>query len=159
MGQITHFNPQIKHRCEQLKVSSLPYQPIGDRMLIKRIVDDKYGGKDGTIIKADKWKGNETRGLLCAAGLGALDYLISHGTLVGDVVWIAKYVDWEEGGWIFARTEELCGSEDLTIRIRGNSKVGGLYKDEPLTAEDVGGLVTIALDSEDKYIYRFGKEP
>lgn len=148
-------NPLYKKRREEMKIPYLPYYPIGDRMLIKRIVLDKYGGPDGTIIKPDKFKGTETRGLLCAAGPQALDQLLTHGTLIGDIVWVAKYVDWESEGWIYGRTEELCGSEDLSIRMHGSTKRGGILMNEALTAAEVGGGVEIALDNEGQYIFKF----
>ena len=107
------------------------------------------------IHKADVWKGAETRGLLCASGPQALDVLLTHGTLLGDVVWIAKYVDWEAGGWIYARIEELCGSEDLQARMMGKTTRGGVRNNESLTAADVGGEVDIALDDDGKYIFKF----
>jgi hypothetical protein len=150
-------NPQYKKRREELKISHLPYHPIGDRLLIKRIALDTYSKSDSDvkIYKPEKYRGTETRGLLCSAGPQALDGLLTHGTLLGDIVWVAKYVDWEEGGWIFARVEELCGSEDLLARMGGNTKRGGIFNNEELTAEDVGGEVDIDLDEEGNYIFKF----
>lgn len=155
MGSVTLVNPQYRLRREQLLIQWLPYQCIGDRLLIKRIVEEKFGGDEGKIYKADRYKGTETRGLLCSAGPQALDKLITHGTLLGDVVWIAKYVDWEQDGWIFGRIEELCGSEDLQVRMMGKTKRGGLRNNEELTAEQVGGEVYIDLDADGNYIFKF----
>jgi hypothetical protein len=152
-------NPLYKKRREEMKIPWLPYQPIGDRLLIKRIVLDTYGGPDGKIIKPDKYKGTDTRGLLCAAGPQALDQILTHGTLIGDIVWIAKYVDWEANdGWIYGRTEELCGSEDLTVRMSGKTKRGGILNNEELTASDVGGEVEIGLDDQGNYIFKFSEK-
>lgn len=153
-------NPLYRKRREELRIPYLPYHPIGDRLLIKRIAMDTYTKADSDVVihKADKYKGTETRGLLCSAGPQALDSLLTHGTLLGDIVWIAKYVDWEQDGWIFGRVEELCGSEDLQIRMNGKTTRGGVLNNEKLTAAEVGGEVEIGLDDEGKYIFKFSEK-
>ena len=61
------------------------------------------------------------------AGLGALDHLLSHDIMVGDIVWFARHSNWAVdisiGGGRFAklcflRSSELLGSEDAIERMR-----------------------------------------
>lgn len=142
------INPSYMTRFKDLGVPALPYQPVFDRVLVFRISDEKYGGSGGVIIKPETARGADQRGMLVAAGPKALDSLVTNGILLGDIIWFGQFSGMFEQnslertagkaakGFVVERAESINGSEDLITRIRHDE-------------------VSLVLDADDNYIYRF----
>jgi co-chaperonin GroES (HSP10) len=152
------FNPKFRERRQAMGIEGMPFQPVGSRLLIRRIAKETYDGKGGQIYVPDAWRHSENRGLLMAAGPQAMDSLFTQGVLIGDIVWFAKFNEWDQDGWTWSRIEELVGSEDLMARLAGSAPRSGLDRDERLEARDVGGEVEIGLDRDGKYVFVFEKK-
>jgi co-chaperonin GroES (HSP10) len=135
-------------------VKKLPYLPAFDRCLVKQIPEDEretFG--DTGIIKPKAMKSGEDRaacrGVLLAAGLGALDHLAAHGIEVGDTVWFSKLSPWRHvvdnvGGHdlelMFLRSADLAGSEEAMARV-------------------LSGELTVELDEQGQHVFaRDGKQ-
>jgi len=132
----------LSEMIERYKVPPWPYEAAYDRIVVFSVPEakaarDTYmeGGliaKPQTKMAAEK---NETpRGILVSAGLGARDYLRSHGMGLGHMVWVARLSPWrhevdrtEKDGvieFLFLRAGDVVGSETLQQYIReGKVKV------------------------------------
>ena len=117
---------------EKHGIPRLPYFPAFDRVLVYQLADavsDKVG--EGSLLyKPESVKSREERaecrGILLAAGAGAMDHLYSHGIEVGDIVWFSRLAIWRHVGatingkdveFMFLRSADLAGSEDHLQRV------------------------------------------
>lgn len=126
----------LEKRLKDYGISPCPYQPAFDRIVVYKLADemsarDTYS-KDGVIVKPDavKARDKETapRGVLIAAGVGAMDYLRSNAIELGHVVWVVRLSPWQhtverdaegrEVGLMFLRAGDIVGSEDVLDMIR-----------------------------------------
>lgn len=120
-------------------------QPIFDNVYLYAVPRhaEKTFVKGGSIImtdqQADYEKHATPRGLLIAAGAGALDYLWSNGVDLGHIVNFAKYTQWRmEAGMVELVSEyvlplkvgQLLGSEDLKRMLRNGE---ARYERDPKT--------------------------
>lgn len=96
--------------------------------------NEKWG--DTNIYKTQgqqKAAENESpRGILCAAGLGALDTLSSHGIMLGDIVFMIRNAPWAIQVDVIGadrlymhvlRDSDFIGGEDLKQRIRSGELI------------------------------------
>src|SRR3990167_5395868 len=144
----------LEKRIEEFQLPRCPYQPAFDRIAVVVVPEDKAARdsfiKGGVIVKPKQTKDWETntsaRGVLVAAGLGALDVLRSHGMEVGHVVWVARLSPWRHviersektGGdveMLFMRVGDIVGSEDTLktvqageLKITRNGKGQHVYE-------------------------------
>lgn len=106
-------------------------QPSYDKVYIYQIPfseSDTYAGTQIVMSEhgARREKEAASRGVLCAAGLTALDHLASHGHQLGDIVTFMKLIPWRfpvecvNGTWLYAMTMSagaIVGNMDLATRI------------------------------------------
>lgn len=126
-------NPLMAERLKKYRVPVWPGQPSYDRIYVYQIptVDRETYVEGGVIIAPERAKDRQQsvapRGILLAAGLKAMGQLVSHGYMLGDVVWFARFSRWAvevegEGGKIdhicFMRAADLVCSEDALERLR-----------------------------------------
>ena len=131
----------LQKRIEEFKLPECPYEPAFDRVVVC-ILPEKKASRDtyvdgGLIQKPQAIKTREEnespRGVLIAAGLGAMDELRGFGIDLGHLVWIARFSPWRhvvdrkaEGDieLMFLRAGDIVGSEDVRGLVReGKLKV------------------------------------
>jgi hypothetical protein len=124
----------LERRIRDLSIPKWPAQPVFDRILVYKIPEDAASRETfipgGKLLKPDtikdKEKRHSPRGILCAAGLTAMDHLRSHGIGLGHIVWLARFSEWRhvvdrnEHGDIefwFLRSGDIVHSEDLLVNM------------------------------------------
>lgn len=149
----------LDEAIEQYKIPAWPYEPGFDRIVVFSIPEEKAqrktyvpGGKIEMVETRQAFEKEETpRGILCAAGLKAMDVCRSHGIDLGHMLWVARLSPWRhevertaEGkviSFLFMRVGDIVGSETLQAAIKeGRVKVevrpdgthGFKYEDEDL---------------------------
>jgi hypothetical protein len=140
-NKVTPIQSLIDERIREYSIPQWPYEPSFDRIIVYSVPEDAASretfSKGGILVKPETRKSRDEaetpRGILCAAGLGAHDYLRSHGYSLGHMVWVARLSPWRhevdkiEGKtieFLFLRAGDLVGSEDLLQHIRdGRVKV------------------------------------
>lgn len=146
----------LDRAIKEHKIPAWPYQAAFDRVVVFSVPEDKASretyAKGGAIIKPVEAHDNDMnqtpRGIICAAGLSAMDYLYSHGMGVGEMAWVARLSPWrhevertEKDGvieFLFLRAGDLVGSEDLLASMRA-------------------GRVTIERGEDGRHYYKYAK--
>jgi hypothetical protein len=115
--------------------SAFKYQPLFDRIFVWPVPDD-HGllSKDSPLVLPETVRQRDMystpRGVLIAAGLGALDVMHSHGVELGHMIHfqriapfkrrIGRYAGEEMQVWVL-QIGDLASSEDLAAEIRAGS--------------------------------------
>lgn len=136
----------LEKRKREYDLPDCPYQPAFDRIAVFVVPEDmakrETYAKGGLIVKPQAvtsiQQRESARGIIVAAGLGAMDVMRSHGIELGHIVWVARLSPWrheiertDKGAveMLFMRVGDIVGSED--------------------TLEDLGaGRLAITLENE-----------
>lgn len=91
---------RLAARLKEHKVDAPPSPPSFDNIIVLRlpVVEEKTesGLIKSAVVGAGGWEAEpKSEGILCAAGLQALDTFRDHGILVGDHVEIGRFAGWE----------------------------------------------------------------
>lgn len=137
----------LKEREKEYSVPDVPVEPIDEFAYVFRLPRQELKTEAGIVLAThsiyhDKdtntTRGDEepiSLGILVAAGLGARDHLLSHGTFIGDIVKFTRYGGHEEESHRFMAKKgavvtnvkqllqiparEIIGSLDLRERVWG----------------------------------------
>lgn len=144
----------LERRIEEWNLPRSPYQPAFDRIVVVPVPEDKSVRetflKAGTIIMPGRKReveANETaRGVVVAAGLGALDVLRSHGMDVGHLVWVARLSPWRH---VVERNEKTGGDIEMLFM-----RVGDIVGSEDTLEAVTAGAFNIIYDTkQEKHVY------
>lgn len=117
---------KLSQRIEEFGIPPIPSHPIGDICMVYRIPGAE---KVGVLYVPEEHREVAERGVLLAAGLGALDKLADHGVEIGDIVEFGRYAGRErqderarkegEAGKAILRmkADDIQCSEDLIERL------------------------------------------
>jgi hypothetical protein len=125
----------LSEQIRKYKLPMWPYQPAYDRIVVYMLPEDMATrdtyAKGGVVVKPDAVKSQQKtvtpRGIIVAAGLGAMDHLRSNCIDLGHIVWVARFSPWRhvverttEGDieFMFLRSGDIVGSETLLDLIR-----------------------------------------
>lgn len=116
----------LDKRRKELGIPEIPYLPIAKNVLIYRLPEEERTA--GGLYVPESNREPHSKGVLLAAGLGALDILYAHLVEIGDVVWFGRFAGWEKevergatekGAKILqAKVEDVLGSVDAIARAR-----------------------------------------
>lgn len=124
-------NSMLDAAIKEHSIPSWPYEASYDRIIVFSLPEKKAQRETaiegGIILKPEQTKDREEResprGVIVSAGLGAMDYLRSHGMGLGHEVWVARLSPWrhvverDKNGrdveFLFLRAGDVVGSEHL----------------------------------------------
>ena len=134
----------LKQRIKQFKIpqGALDGQAVFLRVHVWQIADGDNGESEdekffkGTnILKPQAVQSNDRarapRGVLISAGLEAMDFLVSNGMQLGDIVWFTRVSPWRrpvDGDGVktteivILYASDIIASETLAERIRNGAK-------------------------------------
>lgn len=143
---------KLDERRKKYNIPPAPYGCFGDDIIVYRL---PYEEKVGMIYLPQNDEAEpESRGVLVAAGLGALDVLADHLGEVGDIVWFGTF-DGEEkhagagkkGRFLQMKISAIRGSEDKLEREQNYTVVRdaetGQHRYEPRAVAEARGKITI----------------
>jgi len=122
---------------DRLKEHGIPLpicQPAFDRIYVAEIsAPERLPGSE-IYVPVDA-KMNASRGIIIAAGLGALDHMYAHGVALGHVIWYARLSPWVRhyqgtdlrsgkgaiGKAVILRSSEIVGSEDTMAALQSGA--------------------------------------
>jgi co-chaperonin GroES (HSP10) len=145
-------NGKLLARLKEYGVTAVPTPPSFDNILVMRLPLKERTSKGGIILDATEthgeWKAEPVaEGILCGAGLQALDELRSHGILVGDHVEIGRFAGWE-------KEARLSGAENGRARIL-TMKVGDILRSFDLGERlNVGAMKLEWDDTREQHVIR-----
>lgn len=113
---------KLDERRKKYSIPAAPYGCFGDDVIVYRLPYEERLASGLYLPQGDEAE-PESRGVLVAAGLGALDVLADHLGEIGDVVWFGTF-DGEEkhagagkkGRFLQMKISAIRGSEDKLDR-------------------------------------------
>jgi co-chaperonin GroES (HSP10) len=118
-------NGKLLARLKEYGVNEIPSPPSFDNVLVMRIPRKERKSAGGIHLDVTQsfgeWKAEPlSEGILCGAGLQALDQLRAHGILVGDHVTFGRFSGWEDE--IKLNAVDQNGSARIMLMLVGDIK-------------------------------------
>lgn len=124
--KVPHLPPRLQARMRQYEFELPPFAAVYDRILVYPLdTVDQPDSTAGGIILPEQAKKNlgAQRGVIISAGAKAMEELFSHGIMLGDIVYFARFSHWERPYYgpskkrpyrvCVVQAAEVVASEDL----------------------------------------------
>lgn len=128
----------LKERVAEYDIPDVPLEPVGMQVVVFRLPQVAHKTEGGVILPDFALAHDKdaqttvdasmpvSLGVLLAAGLEARDYLLSHGTFVGDIVKFTQYAGHEEQSHRFLASKKTVKNVKQFLQIPAREVIGSL---------------------------------